>query len=224
MRITDITAHVCNAEMRNWIFVKVETDQPGLFGWGEATLEWKTSAVVGAIEDLSPFIVGNDPRDIERNLQLMFKRGFWRAGAVTISAISGIEIALWDIFGKSQDLPVWRLLGGQVRDRLRTYTHLGMGKMDAVYDSFDPEALIERALRVTEVGYSAVKLVNVPYCGYLPDRRALRGMETTMGRLREAVGPDVDIMIDLHGRPASVAAARFARRRPRAVPAPAAGR
>ena len=108
MRITAIETRVVNAEMRNWVFVRVETDQPGLFGWGEATLEWKTRAVVGAIEDLKPLLLGRDPRDVEQAVRVMKKHSFWRLGAIGMSAISGIEIALWDIAGKALGMPVWK--------------------------------------------------------------------------------------------------------------------
>ena len=208
MRITDIKTLICNAEMRNWVFVKVETDQDGLTGWGEATLEWKTRAVTGAIDDLKAFVVGRDPRDIEQNVQLLVRRGFWRPGSVVMTAISGIEIALWDILGQALGVPVWRLLGGKVRDGLRTYTHLGMGEMGAVYDSLDGDRLIDRARAVQERGYAAFKLVNIPYCAYVADRQHLRALTASMLKLRETVGDDVEVMLDFHGRPASVSAAR----------------
>src|SRR5450830_1754698 len=142
MKITAIRTKVVNAGMRNWIFVKVETDEPELYGWGEATLEWKTRAVVGAIEDLAPLVIGLDPRDTENIYRILNKWSFWRLGVIGTSAISGIEMALWDIFGKSVGLPVWRLLGGKVRDKVRVYTHLGMGEMKSVYESFDKGSLI----------------------------------------------------------------------------------
>ena len=99
MKITAIRTCVVNAEMRNWVFVKVETDTPGLHGWGEATLEWKTKAVVGAVEDLAPLLIGTDPRDIEQAVRILRKHSFWRLGAIGMSAVSGIELALCDIFG-----------------------------------------------------------------------------------------------------------------------------
>jgi len=111
MKITAIKTTVVNAEMRNWVFVKVETDVPGLYGWGEATLEWKTRALVGAIADLEPLLIGCDPRDIEQAVRIMTKHGFWTMGSIGSSAISGIEVALWDILGKELGVPVWRLLG-----------------------------------------------------------------------------------------------------------------
>ena len=89
MQIIAIKTLVVNAEMRNWVFVRVETDQPGLYGWGEATLEWKTRAVVGAVEDLAPLVIGRDPRDIERNVRILTKHSFWRLGVIGNTAISG---------------------------------------------------------------------------------------------------------------------------------------
>jgi galactonate dehydratase len=207
VRITSISARVCNAEMRNWIFVRVETDQPGLFGWGEATLEWKTRAVVGAIEDLAPLLIGQDPRDIEHCQQILTKHGFWRLGVVGMSAVSGIELALWDILGKSLDVPVWRLLGGKVRDYLRTYTHLGLGDMKAVYESDTAASIVERGRVVVQAGYDAVKVVCIPYTHYLAPGRDIDKVGRMLTDLREALGPDVDIMVDFHGRPASVSAA-----------------
>src|SRR6478672_13917986 len=92
MKITAIKTLVCNAQMRNWVFVRVETDQPGLYGWGEATLEWKTRAVVGAVQDLEPLLIGRDPRDIEQAVRILTKHSFWRLGVIGNTAISGIEM------------------------------------------------------------------------------------------------------------------------------------
>jgi galactonate dehydratase len=207
VKITGIRTLAVNAEMRNWVFVKVETDQPGLYGWAEATLEWKTRAVVGAVEDLAPLMIGRDPRDIEQAVRAMKKHSFWRLGVVGMSAVSGIEIALWDILGKSLDVPVWRLLGGKVRDKVRVYTHLGLGDMRAVYETMDAAPLVEHARAVVEQGYTALKAVFIPYTHFhapLPDVDKVRLM---MEALRDAVGPNVEIMVDFHGRPASVGAA-----------------
>ncbi len=207
MQITAIRTRVVHAEMRNWIFVCVETDQPGLRGWGEATLEWKTRSVVGAVEDLAPLLIGRDPRDIEQAVRVARKHSFWRLGVIGMSALSGIEVALWDILGKDLGVPVWRLLGGKVRDRVRVYTHLGMGEMRAVYETMDAAPLVARAQEVLAHGYRAFKTVFVPYTHYhapLPDVDRVARM---MAALREAVGPEIEVMVDFHGRPASAAAA-----------------
>jgi galactonate dehydratase len=207
VKITAITTRVVNAEMRNWVFVKVETDQPGLFGWGEATLEWKTRAVVGAVEDLAPLLIGRDPRDIEQAVRVMKKHSFWRLGVIGMSAVSGIEVALWDILGKLLGVPVWRLLGGKVREHVNVYTHLGLGEMRAVYESTEVSPLVERAHAVVARGYRAFKAVFVPYTHYHAPRSATAKVAELMEALRTAVGDSVEIMVDFHGRPASAAAA-----------------
>jgi galactonate dehydratase len=207
VKITSITTRVVHADMRNWVFVKVETDDPGLFGWGEATLEWKTRAVVGAVEDLTPLLIDRDPRDIEQAVRVLKKHSFWRLGVIGMSAISGIEMALWDILGKHFGVPVWRLLGGKVRDKVRVYTHLGLGDMRAVYETMEATPLVERAHELTEHGYKAFKAVFIPYTHYyapLPDVDKVARM---MEALRAAVGSGVEVMVDFHGRPASAAAA-----------------
>ena len=205
MRITAVTTRVVNAEMRNWVFVRVDTDE-GLHGWGEATLEWKTRAVVGAVEDLAPLLIDRDPRDVAQAYQAMTKFSFWRLGVVGASAVSGIEMALWDILGKSLGQPVWRLLGGKVRDKVKVYTHLGLGDMRAVYESLDAAPLVERAREVVEQGYHALKAVFIPYSHYHAPLPEARKVEALMAALRDAVGDGVELMVDFHGRPASISA------------------
>ena len=207
MKITAIRTVVVHAGMRNWILVRVDTDQPGLYGWGEATLEWKTRAVVGAVADLTPLLLRRDPRDIEQAVRVLHKHGFWRIGVIGSSAVAGIEVALWDILGKSLGVPVWRLLGGRTRDRVRVYTHLGLGQADAVYDSLCAAPLIERALGVLEHGYTAMKLVCIPYTHYTAVPREIDQVARMMADLRSAVGDEVELMVDFHGRCASVGAA-----------------
>jgi len=104
VKITSVTTHVINARLRNWVVVRVETDQPGLHGLGEATVEFQTRAVVGAVEDLGELIVGRDPCDIERLWQVMYRHPFFKGGVVTMSALSGIDQALWDISAKDLGL------------------------------------------------------------------------------------------------------------------------
>jgi galactonate dehydratase len=207
MKITSVGTRVVNAEMRNWVFVKVETDIAGLHGWGEATLEWKTRAVVGAVADLAPLLVGRDPRDIEQAVRVMRKHSFWRLGVIGMSAVSGIEIALWDILGKHLNVPVWRLLGGKVRDKVKVYTHLGLGDMRAVYETLEAEPLVERAREVVEKGYRAFKAVFIPYTHYHAPAAEVAKVARMMEALRAAVGPQIEIMVDFHGRAATASAA-----------------
>ncbi|HEV2418458.1 MAG TPA: enolase C-terminal domain-like protein, partial [Terriglobia bacterium] len=200
MKITALKTLVVNAQMRNWVFVKVETDEPGLFGWGEASLEWKTRSVVGAVEDLSALAVGEDPARIEHLYQKLYRQSFWRMGVIGMSAVSGIEQACWDILGKSLGVPVYKLLGGAVRDRVRMYTHLGGGDMRSVYETFDPAPLIDLAQQVVSTGYTAVKVVCVPYSEPLMGAATVKKFAAAIERLRLAVGDEIDIMIDFHGR------------------------
>ncbi len=214
MKITNVRTLVVNAEMRNWVFVKVETDQAGLYGWGEASLEWKTRAVAGAVQDFEPMIVGEDPTRIEHLYQKMYRQSFWRMGVIGMSAISGIEQACWDILGKSLNQPVYRLLGGAVRDRVRMYTHLGGGDMRAVYESqlsADPQVFVDRALQVVAQGYTAVKVLITPPTESLNSIAAYRYAETMMAAMRNAVGPDIDILVDCHGRHFPANALEFCR-------------
>ena len=119
MKITNVETVVVNASLRNWIFVKVTTDEPGLIGWGESSLEWKTQAVVGAVNDIAPLVIGEDPRRTEHLWQVMFRQQFFKGGIVTMSAISGIDQALHDIKAKDLGVPLYDLLGGAVRDKVR---------------------------------------------------------------------------------------------------------
>src|SRR5215212_11258662 len=153
MKITAIEAHGCNARMRNWVFVRVVTDEPGLHGWGEATLEWHTRAVVGAVEDIAELIVGEDPTRIEHLWQMMFRQHFWHAsGMVRGTAMSGIDIALWDILGKVHGVPCHRLWGGRVRDEVRLYGHLGRLPRAAEPADGPPLRRCARALRALLAG------------------------------------------------------------------------
>ena len=200
MKIKDIQTLVVNAEMRNWVFVKIITDQD-IYGWGEATVEWKTRAVVGAIEDLKPLIIGKDPRQIKQNYQIMTKHGFWKLGVIGMSAISGIEHAMWDILGKSLDTPVWQLLGGKVRDKVKIYTHLGMGDMKAVYrDTMNVTGLTDHAQKLVDLGYTAFKVVFIPFTHFTVTNQELKNVNLLMSSLRDKVGDDIEIMVDFHGR------------------------
>lgn len=204
MKITAIETHVCNARMRNWIFVKIITDQPGLYGWGEATLEWHTQSVVGAIKDLESLLVGEDPRRIEYLWQMMYRQHFWHGnGAVRGTAISGIDIALWDILGKIQGVPCHALWGGRVRDYIRLYCHLGGGKMEDFYetDPADAKRFGELAAKEVEEGFTAFKSMAVPPTMPLEGLMPVKHAEACVRAMREAVGDQIDIMVDCHARP-----------------------
>ncbi len=211
MKITGLSTVVVGAEMRNWVFVKVQTDE-GLVGWGEATVEWKTRSVVACVEDFASLLVGEDPRRVEHVFQIMVRQHFFRPGMVEGSAISGIEQACWDILGKSLDVPVWQLLGGNVRDEIRLYDHLGGGEVDSVYHALEPDQARDKARESLEAGFDAIKLeVVIPRTAPLDGMAVLRHADAIMGAVREAVGDGVELMVDLHGRASPQMAAQYFR-------------
>lgn len=214
MKITSIETKICHARMRNWIFVKINTDQPGLWGWGEATLEWHTRAVVGAIEDISTLLIGEDPRRIEHLWQMMYRQHFWHGnGIVRGTAISGIDIALWDIAGKIHNVPCHELWGGRVRDYIRLYCHLGGGKMEDFYETGrnDAKRFGELAQQAVADGFTAFKSMAVPETMSLEGLRPIRYAEACVAAMREAVGDDIDIMVDCHARPSPRMGMMFAK-------------
>jgi galactonate dehydratase len=191
MKITAIRPILADGGHRIFVFVKVETDQPGLIGWGEASLEGKPRAVAGCIEDMEPMVLGQDPLRIEHCWQILYRAGFWRLGVIGLSALSGIDQALWDIKGKELGRPVYELLGGRVRDKVRMYTHFGGGT---------PEKMAADAMAKVERGWTAVKTVPVPLTRPLDGPLVLKQAEAGLRAVREAVGDGVDILLDLHGR------------------------
>lgn len=214
MKITSIETHVCHARMRNWIFVKVLTDEGGLYGWGEATLEWHTRAVVGAIEDLAELIVGQDPTRIEHLWQMMYRQHFWHGhGIVRSTAIAGIDIALWDIVGKIAGVPCSKLWGGPVRDTIRTYCHLGGGRLEDFYETSTAEAtrFADLAQQAVADGFTAFKSMAVPPTMPIEGLRPIRAAEACVAAMRDAVGESIDIMVDCHARPSPAMGVQFAR-------------
>jgi galactonate dehydratase len=214
MKITRIETHVCHARMRNWIFVKVLTDQDGLYGWGEATLEWHTRGVVASIEDISELVIGEDPRRVEHLWQMMHRQHFWHGnGIVRATAIAGIDLALWDILGKVAGMPCSSLWGGPVRDHVRTYCHLGGGNMEDFY-----ETPVENAARFADLarqavadGFTAFKSMAVPSTLPIEGLKPVRAAEKAVAAMREAVGDDIDIMVDCHARPSPAMGMQFAK-------------
>lgn len=190
MKITAVEHFVCQAGGRNWVFVKVSTDE-GVYGVGEGSLYGKEHTMRAAIEELRREIVGKDPRRVEYLWQEMYRHAFWRGGPVLCSAISGVEMALWDIKGKLLGVPVYELLGGHVRDEVRFYCNLGDGT---------PESLIERGRKWIAKGVDAFKIYPFPAVNYVDSMRPIREAEEKIASFREFAGNEVDIMIDFHGR------------------------
>jgi galactonate dehydratase len=214
VKITKIETLVCHARMRNWIFVKVLTDQPGLFGWGEATLEWHTRSIVGAIEDISHLLIGEDPTRIEHLWQMMHRQHFWHgSGIVRGTAVSGIDIALWDILGKVHNVPCHKLWGGPVRDYVRLYCHLGGGRMEDFYccDPSDATRFADLARQAIEDGFTAFKSMAVPSTMPIEGLQPIRYAEACVRAMRDAVGDSIDVMVDCHARPSPRMGVLFAK-------------
>ncbi len=172
-----------------WVFCKVETDE-GMVGWGEATLEGHAATQVAAVGELARLLVGEDPCRIEHHWDAMYRCGFYRGGPVLMSALSGVDMALWDIFGKSLGLPVHRLLGGPCRDAVRVYGGCGGG---------EPEAIREQARRRVEEGFSAMKFCPVDAVDIVDGLDVLKKVEARVAAAREGAG-DADVALDFHGR------------------------
>jgi galactonate dehydratase len=190
MNITAIRNRLMRVERQNWHFVEVETDD-GLVGIGEASLEWRERAVAAAVDELSRLLIGQDANLIEHHWQRMHRHGFWRGGVILGSAISGIDQALWDLKGKRLGVPVYDLLGGPTRQRVRLYTHVG---------GTSPDKAAEHAQQLVAAGYTALKM-GVPRAAAAADERAL--LRSTVARVeavRRAVGDEVDLMLDNHGQ------------------------
>ena len=197
VEITRVSTRIVDAGDREWVFVRVDTDEAGLFGWGESSLGWHTRAVCGAVEDLAPLIVGQDPRAIERLWQTMTRAPYFRGGAVVTSAIAGIDQALWDIKAKALGVPLFELLGGPVRDRVRTYVNLGS---ELGGDARDSQAWADAAREARKDGFDAMKVYPAVPARPLEGTAFLRETETLVAVVREAAGEDADVMLDLHGR------------------------
>ncbi|KAJ7229313.1 mandelate racemase/muconate lactonizing enzyme [Mycena haematopus] len=170
-----------------WLFVRVETEK-GIVGWGEATLEGHTEAVEGAFVDLRERFVGWDSANIEDIWQTAYRLRFYRGGPVLMSAISGLDIALWDIKGKTLGVPVWQLLGGKVRNRCQVYSWIGGDK---------PSDVLAEAQARKDEGFTAVKMNAVESIGWLDSPAALEG---TIERVKQVRSVGLDVGLDFHGR------------------------
>ncbi|OPH53326.1 galactonate dehydratase [Paenibacillus ferrarius] len=173
-----------------WLFLKIETDE-GITGWGEPVVEGKADTVAAAVMEMSDQIIGKDPMRIEDMFQVLYRGGFYRGGPILSSAISGIEQALWDIKGKFYNAPVYDLLGGACRDRTRVYSWIGGDR---------PSDVGQAAKLQVEAGFTAVKMNATEEMHYIDSIRKVDEAIARIAAVREAVGKDVGIGIDFHGR------------------------
>jgi galactonate dehydratase len=185
-----ITSMTTFALPPRWLFLKIETDQ-GIVGWGEPVLEGRAASVAAAVEELSDHLIGQDPRRIEEHWTVLYRSGFYRGGGIHMSALAGIDQALWDIKGKALGVPVHDLLGGRVRDRIKVYSWIGGDR---------PAELAAQAKDAVERGFSAIKMNGPEELQYLDSRDKVEKVVANVAAVREAVGPDIGIGVDFHGR------------------------
>jgi galactonate dehydratase len=187
MKITKLTTYIVPPR---WCFLKIETDE-GIVGWGEPVVEGRALTVEAAVHELSDYLIGKDPFLIEDHWTVMYRGGFYRGGAVHMSAISGIDQALWDIKGKALGQPVHSLLGGQLRDKIKVYSWIGGDR---------PSDVASNAKDVVARGFQAIKLNGCEEMQIVDSNAKIDHAVETIGLIREAVGPHIGIGVDFHGR------------------------
>ncbi|WP_374510807.1 galactonate dehydratase [Niveibacterium sp.] len=190
MKVTRFTTH---RVAPRWLFLKVETDA-GITGWGEPVIEGRARTVEAAVHELAEYVVGRDPAQINDLWQTLYRGGFYRGGPVLMSAIAGIDQALWDIKGKALGVPVYELLGGRVRDRMRTYRWVGGDR---------PAELVAAIGEQLAAGFDTFKFNGSEELAMLAGPRAVDAVVARVAAVREAFGDRVDFGIDFHGRVAA---------------------
>ncbi|MBX6342514.1 MAG: mandelate racemase/muconate lactonizing enzyme family protein, partial [Thermomicrobiaceae bacterium] len=194
MKITRVTPLVLGSSWRNLTIVKVETDE-GLTGLGEVRMLNHTDALLGYLSEAVPnHVRGSDPFDVEDLVQRMYRNDYARAGEVNMCAIAAIEVACWDIVGQALGQPIWRLLGGKVRDRIPAYAN-GWYTVERT-----PEEFHAAAKRAVAKGYRALKFDPFGAGFYELDAAERRRVVALVEAVRDAVGPDVELLLEMHGR------------------------
>ncbi|MGB6153245.1 MAG: galactonate dehydratase [Pricia sp.] len=173
-----------------WLFLKMTT-KSGIIGWGEPVVEGKAATVEACVNELSQFVIGRSANDIEDIWQTLYRGGFYRGGPILMSAISGIDQALWDIKGKHLGVPVYELLGGAVRQKMKMYCWIG---------GDNPNVVLEQAREKVEQGYKAVKMNATGPFEWIDSIKKIRAVSENIKILREAFGDNLDIGLDFHGR------------------------
>ena len=173
-----------------WLFLKIETDE-GIVGWGEPVIEGKASTVKAAVDEMMEYLIGKDPMNIEDHWNVLYRGGFYRGGPILMSAIAGIDQALWDIKGKFYNAPIHQLIGGKARDTMKVYSWIGGDR---------PADVGLAAKQIIGHGFKAVKMNATEELQYVDSYKKIDEAIKRIAAVREAVGPDVGIGIDFHGR------------------------
>lgn len=187
MKITKLTTFVVPPR---WLFLKIETDG-GVTGWGEPIVEGRAETVAALVAEMADYLVGKDPATIEDHWTVLYRGGFYRGGALHMSALAGIDQALWDIKGKVLGQPVHALLGGPVRQKMRVYSWIGGDR---------PADIVAGAKEVAARGFDAIKMLATEEMAYLDSNAKIDAVLARVQALREAMGPDFGIAVDFHGR------------------------
>lgn len=187
MKITSLKTFIIPPR---WLFLKIETDE-GISGWGEPVVEGRALTVEAAVHELSDYLIGQDPLRIEDHWQVMYRGGFYRGGPILMSAIAGIDQALWDIKGRAYGQPVHQLLGGPCRDRIRVYSWIGGDR---------PADVAEGARAVVERGFAALKMNGTDELQIVDSHAKIDKVVENVAAVRDAVGAHVGIGVDFHGR------------------------
>ncbi len=202
MKITKI--ELVNVKPR-WMFLKMYTDKD-IVGLGEPVLEGHNKSVEAVVEEFENYLIGKDPMMIEHHVQALYKGGFYRGGPLMMSAISGIEQAMWDIKGKYYNCPVYEMLGGRTRDRIRMYTHI---KATAIQGGNSVEEMVNIAKERVAQGYTALKYSIIPPINLIENPENTLEHIERFAAVRKAIGNAVDLAIDFHGRVTPANAQRF---------------
>lgn len=213
MKITDLHVFQTQGGHANWTFVKLYTDS-GLTGVGEASLERNDVVVVKALESLKDFLVGKDPFQIEYIWNALYKQTFKYGQLIILTALSGVEQALWDIKGKALGVPVYELLGGKLRDRVRAYANAWAFQevVTEMTEKDTPESLAKNALKMVDKGFTAMKWDPFRHGGQVIPKSEEEFAIACVKAVREAVGPSIDLLIECHGRFNMISAIRMAQK------------
>ena len=190
MKVTRLTTYRLPPR---WMFVKVETDE-GVTGWGEPVIEGRARSVETAVDELSEYVIGKDPARINDIWQAMYRTGFYRGGPILMSAIAGIDQALWDIKGKVLGAPVYELLGGLVRDRMKMYSWVGGDR---------PADVIAGIRKLQTIGFDTFKLNGCEEMGLIDNSRTIDAAVAVVAEIRAAFGNAIEFGLDFHGRVAA---------------------
>jgi galactonate dehydratase len=190
MKITKLTTY---RVAPRWMFLKIETDE-GIVGWGEPVIEGRARTVETAVQEMSAYLIGQDPARINDLWQTMYRAGFYRGGPILMSAIAGIDQALWDIKGKAVGKPVYELLGGLVRDRMKVYSWVGGDR---------PADIIAGIGKLVDGGFDTFKMNGTEELGLLDSAAKVDAAVERIADIRAAFGQRIEFGIDFHGRVAA---------------------